>query len=176
MDTRFLQRLYVLFFIELGSRRLHLAGCTAHPTAAWVTQQARQLAWQLRDIDGQDIRFLIRDRDGEFPASFDTVFASEGLNVVKTPPRTPNANAVAERAVRSMREECLDQVLIVNQAHLRHVLAEYAAYDNHRRPHQGREQRPPVPLAVAPTLPAAPTQIRCRPVLGGLMNDYDVAT
>ena len=175
VDTLFLQRLYVLFFIELGSRRLHLAGCTAYPTAAWVTQQAHQLAWQLPDIDGQALRFLIRDRDGKFPDSFDTVFASEGLKVVKTPPRTPNANAVAERAVRSMREECLDQVLIINQMHLRHVLAEYAAYYNHRRPHQGRDQGPPVPLVVVPTLPAAPTRIRCRPVLGGLIHDYDVA-
>ncbi len=175
VDTLFVRRLYVLFFIELGSRRLHLAGCTAHPTAAWVTHQARQLAWQLQGIDGRAIRFLIRDRDGKFPASFNRVFASEGLAVVKTPPRTPNANAVAERAVRSLREECLDQLLIINQAHLRSVLAEYAAYYNHRRPHQGREQGPPMPLTAAPTLPATPAQIRRRPVLGGLINDYDVA-
>jgi len=175
VDTLCLQRLYVLFFIGLGSRRLHLAGCTAHPTAAWVTQQARQFSWRLQEAGGQPIRFLIRDRDGKFPASFDLVFAAEGLAVVKTPPRTPNANAVAERAVRSLREECLDHLLIVNQAHLRHVLAEYAAYYNHRRPHQGREQGPPVPLAAAPTVPAAPAQIRCRPVLGGLINDYDIA-
>jgi len=175
VDTLFLQRLYVLFFIELGSRRLHFAGCTAHPTAAWVTQQARQLAWTLQDADGQPCRFLIRDRDGKFPASFDRVFAAEGVAVVKTPPRTPKANAVAERVVRSLRAECLDQVLISNQAHLRAVLAEYAAYYNHRRPHQSRDQGPPVPRAAAPTRPAAPAQIRCRPVLGGLINDYDVA-
>jgi len=130
VDTLLLQRLYVLFFIELGSRRLHFAGCTAHPTAAWVTQQARQLSWQLQDGEGQPLRFLIRDRDGKFPASFDAVLASEGLTVVKTPPRTPNANAVAERVVRSLREECLDHLLIVNQAHLRSVLALYAAYYN----------------------------------------------
>ena len=175
VDTLFLQRLYVLFFIELGTRRLHLAGCTAKPDVAWVTQQARQLSWHLQDAHGRPCRFLIRDRDGKFPASFDTVFASEGLAVVKTPPQTPNANAVAERVVRSIRAECLDQVLIVNQAHLRSVLAEYVAYYNHRRPHQGRDQVPPVPLAAAPTLPAAPAQIRCRPVLGGLINDYSIA-
>jgi len=121
------------------------------------------------------LRFLLRDRDGKFPASFDRVFAAEGLAVVKTPPQMPNANAVAERVVRSLRAECLDQVLIVNQAHLRHVLKEYAAYYNHRRPHQGRDQGPPAPLAAAPTQPAAPAQIRCRQVLGGLINDYDVA-
>ena len=121
------------------------------------------------------MRFLIRDRDGKFPASFDTVFASDGLTVVRTPPRTPNANAVAERVVRSLRAECLDHTLIVNQAHLRSVLAEYAAYYNHRRPHQGRDQVPPVPLAAAPAGPAAPAQIRCRPVLGGRINDYDIA-
>ncbi len=134
VDTLFLQRLYVLVFIELGSRRLHLAGCTATPDAAWVTQQARQFSWQLQEADGHPLRFLIRDRDGKFPASFDTVFASEGLAVVRTPPRTPNANAVAERVVRSLREECLDHLLIVNQAYLRSVLARYAAYYNHRRP------------------------------------------
>jgi transposase InsO family protein len=175
VDTLFLQRLYVLVFIELGSRRLHLAGCTATPDAAWVTQQARQLAWQLQDRDGQPLRFLIRDRDGKFPASFDTVFDSEGLAVVKTPPRTPNANAVAERVVSSIRAECLDHVLIVNRVHLRSVLAEYEAYYNHRRPHQGRDQEPPVSLAAAPTKPVDPAQIWCRPVLGGLINDYDVA-
>ena len=175
MDTLFLQRLYVLFFIELGSRRLHLAGCTATPDAAWVTQQARQLSWQLQDVHGRPLRFLIRDRDGKFPASCDRVFAAEGVAVVKTPPRTPNANAFAERVVRSLREECLDHLLIVNQAHLRSVLTRYVAYYNHRRPHQGRDQGPPVPLAAPPTVPAAPAQIRCRPVLGGLINDYAVA-
>ncbi len=175
VDTLFLQRLYVLFFIELGSRRLHLVGCTAHPTAAWVTQQARQRSWQLQDSSAQPLRFLIRDRDGKFPASFDRVFASEGLTVVKTPPRTPNANAVAERAVRSIRAECLDQVFIVNQAHLRSVLADYVAYYNHRRPHQGRGQALPVPRVAAPALPVPPARIQRHPVLGGLINDYDIA-
>ncbi len=175
VDTLFLRRLYVLFFIALGSRRLHLAGCTARPATAWVTQQARQLSWHLQDVRGGPTRFLIRDRDGKFPESFDRVFFSEGLIVVEKPPRTPNANAVAERVVRSMREECLDRLLIVNQAHLRSVLAQYAVYYNHRRPHQGRDQVPPVPLAAAQARPADPAQIRCRRVLGGLISDYDVA-
>ncbi len=121
------------------------------------------------------MRFLIRDRDGKFPASFDRVCASEGSTIVKTPPRAPNANAVAEGAVRSLREECLDQVRIVSQAHLRSVLAEYASYYNHRRPHQGRGLAPPVPLADAPTVPAPPPQIQCRHVLGGLINDDHIA-
>jgi transposase InsO family protein len=175
VDTLLLQRLYVLFFIELGSRRLHVAGCTARPTAAWVTQQARQLAWHLQDAGDHPFRYLIRDRDGKFPASFDRVFAAEGLVVVKTPPQAPNANGVAERAVRSLREECLDHVLIVNQAHLRVVLADYAAYYNHRRPHQGRGQAPPLPLAAAPAQPVPSAGIQRRPVLGGLINDYGIA-
>ncbi len=175
VDTLCLQRLYVLLFIALGSRRLHRAGCTAHPTAARVTQQARQRTWQLQEAEGAPRRFLLRDRDGTSPASFETVFAGQGLTVVKTPPRTPNANAAAERVVRSLRAECPDRVRIVNQGHLRSVLAQYAAYDNHRRPHQGRGQAPPVPLAAAPAVPAVPAQIRCRPVLGGLISDDDIA-
>ncbi len=175
VDTLFLQRLYVLFFIELGSRRLHVSGCTATPDTAWVTQQARQFSWRRQGANNAPFRFLIRDRDGKFPASFDRVCASEGLAVVKTPPRTPNANAVAERAVRSIRADCLDRVLIVNQAHLRAVLAEYAAYYNPRRPHQGRRQALPVPLAAAPTLPVSPVLIQRRPILGGLINDDDIA-
>jgi transposase InsO family protein len=175
VDTHFLPRLYVLFFIDLGSRRLHHAGCTATPDAAWVTQQARQFSWHLQEESHQPFRFLIRDRDGKFPASFDAVFASEGITIIKTPPRTPNGNAVAERVIRSIRAECLDRLLIVNQPHLRSVLANYTAYDNHRRPHQGRDQGPPVPLAAALAQPTDPTRIRCRPILGGLINDYDVA-
>src|SRR4029078_5317165 len=100
----------------------------------WVTQQARNLCWQLQDREGQPLRFLVRDRDGQFPARFDTVFASEGLAVVTTTPRVPNANAVAERVVRSIRAECLDRVLIVTRAHLRSVPADDVAYYNQRHP------------------------------------------
>ena len=175
VDTLFLQRLYVLFFIALGSRRLHLAGCTAYPTTAWVTQQARQRGWRRQDREDQPLRFLIRDGDRKLPASFDAIFAPEGIAIVKTPPRTLNANAVAGRVVRTIREECLDHTLIVNQAHRRSVLTHYVAYDNHRRPHQGRDQGLPVPLAAPPTVPATPTQIRCRLILGGLINDDDIA-
>lgn len=175
VGTLLLQRVDVLFFVELGSRRLHIAGCTTAPDAAWVTQQAHQLGWHLQEGEDQPFRFLSRDRDGKFPVSFDAAFASEGITIVKPPAQTPNASAVAERVVRTIRVERLDHTLIVNQAHLRRVLSDYAAYYNHRRPHQGRDHGPSVPLAAAPTRPAAPAQIRCRPVLGGLINDYDVA-
>ncbi len=146
VDTVFLQRLYVLYFIELGSRRVHLAGCTANPDAAWVTQQARQFSWHLQDGDPGAIKFLIHDRDSKFAAGFDTVFASEGTAVIRTPAQAPNANAYAERVIRSVRAECLDHLLILNQAHLTFVLRRYVAYYNHRRPHQGLRQALPVPL------------------------------
>jgi putative transposase len=101
VETLFLKTLYALFFIEIGTRRVHFAGCTAHPTAAWVTQQARNLAWTL-DEGGQPVRYLIHDRDAKFPPAFDAVFATEGVEIVRTPYRAPTANAYAERWVRSV--------------------------------------------------------------------------
>jgi transposase InsO family protein len=150
VETVRLQTLYVLFYIELGTRRVHLAGCTAHPTSAWITQQARNLAWDLsgtRDIGRAElpIRFLIHDRDAKFTSSFDAVFASEGVESVLTPYRCPKANAFAERWVRTVREECLDRLLIVGEGHLERVLSEYVRFYNQRRPHQGIGQRIPVP-------------------------------
>lgn len=121
VETVSLQHLYVLFFIELGSRRVHLAGCTANPTGEWVTQEARQFAWTLQE-QPSPFRFLIRDRDAKFTRSFDAVFASEGVQVVKTPVRAPKAHAVAERFVGTARRECLDWLLIVNRRHLQYVL------------------------------------------------------
>ncbi len=124
VETLQLRTLYVFFFIEIGTRQVHLAGCTARPTAQWVTQQARQLVCKLQE-EGERMRFLLRDRDAKFPASFDVVFASERMEVILTPYRAPNANAYAERWVRSVREECLDHLLILNERHLDHVLREY---------------------------------------------------
>ena len=168
VETAWLQTLYVLFFIELGSRRVHLAGCTAKPTSAWVTQQARQLSWQIQDRT-VPMRFLIRDRDTKFTAAFDTVFTSENVTIIRTPVRAPNANAFAERWIRSVREECLDRVLILGAEHLRRVLTAYVAYYNDARPHQGIDQQCPVPL-----IPRAARDgpIQRRDILGGLLHDY----
>jgi hypothetical protein len=122
VETVSLRRLYVLFFIELGSRRVHLAGCTANPSGAWVTQHARQIAWGLAGRS-TSVRFLIRDRDSKFTRDFDIVFRSEGIEIVRTPVvRAPKANAVAERFVRTARSECLDWLLILNRRHLERVL------------------------------------------------------
>jgi hypothetical protein len=167
VETLFLRTLHVLFFLELGTRRVHLAGCTAHPTAAWVTQQARNRAWTVQD-SGAPPRFLIHDRDAKFPASLDTIFTAEGVEVVRTPFRTPTANAHAERWVRSARAECLDHLLIANEAHLRRVLAAYVAHYNEARPHQGLEQGCPIPLMAAP--PGG--VVRRRDNLRGLLHEY----
>jgi putative transposase len=135
VETFFLQTLYVFFFIELGSRRVHFASCTEHPTSAWVNQQARQLVWKL---EGHSPRthFLIHDNDSKFTETFDTIFASQQIHVIHTPVRAPNANAFAERWFRTVRHEFLDKVLIFTEAHLRRVLCEYITYYNGARPHQ----------------------------------------
>jgi putative transposase len=177
VETIRLQTLYVLFFIELGSRRVHLAGCTPHPTGEWVTQQARNLTWDIQDIQDRDrglsVRFLIHDRDAKFTSSFNTVFASEGIESVLTPYQSPKANAYAERWVRTVREECLDQQLLINERHLWQVLREYVEYYNHRRPHQGIGQRAPVPLSEERVAAQAPRDPICRrDVLGGIIHDY----
>jgi putative transposase len=167
VETLFLRTVYALFFIELGTRRVHLAGCTAHPTAAWVTQQARQMSWQLQDSE-LTIRYLLHDRDSKVVPAFDAVFHSEGVETIRTPYRAPNANAVAERWIRSVRQECLDHLLIVGEAHLRRVLAVYVGFYNQARPHQGLDQRTPVPAPPA----AHSGPIRCRRLLGGLLRSY----
>ncbi|MDQ6645478.1 MAG: integrase core domain-containing protein [Chloroflexota bacterium] len=170
VETVLLKTLHALFFIEIGSRRVHFAGCTAHPTAEWVTQQARQLTWRLQD-EQLSMRFLIHDRDAKFPTSFDRVFAAEGIEILRTPYRTPTANAFAERWVRSVREECLDKLLIVNEAHLHRVLSEYVGYFNNARPHQGIEQRCPIPIESGHQHGV----VKRRDVLGGIIHDYNRA-
>lgn len=167
VETVRLETLYVLFFIELGSRRVHLAGRTTNPDRVWVTQQARQLIWQLDDEAQTSVRFLIHDRDSKFAGSFDQIFVSEGFEIVLTPFRAPKANAVAERWVRSVRQECLDQLLILNQRHLVGVLKEYVDYYNTARPHQGLAQKIPVPLSQSQR-----GTMHCRAVLGGILHDY----
>jgi putative transposase len=172
VETVGLTRLYVFFMIELGRRRVHLAGVTAHPTGAWVTQAARNL---LMDLDGHAdrFRFLIRDRDAKFTAAFDAVFAATGIEVVKIPPRAPKANAVAERWVRTVRTECLDWLLIWSWRHLAQVLTVYVRHYNTARPHRGINLG--VPAADSEPAPASPAQIRRVErvdVLGGLIHEY----
>jgi hypothetical protein len=166
VETIWLQTLYVLFFIELGSRQVHIAGVSSNPDSLSISQQARQLVWKLNDKDS-DLLFLIHDHDTKFSQPFDAVFESEGLHVIHTPFQAPNANAIAERWVRSVREECLDHILIVNTTHLRRVLSEYSDYYNASRPHQGIDQQTPIPNST----PANGTLNR-RNVLGGIIHEY----
>ena len=166
----FLRRLYVLFFIEHGTRRVHLAGITAHPTGEWATQQARNLLMNLEQpADG--LKFLIRDRDAKFTAAFDAVFTAIGARIIKTPVRAPRANATAERWIGSARRECLDRILVSSERHLRLVLGEYADHHNTHRPHRTLQQNPPGGRAHPP---AGMTSMRIvrRDRLGGLIHEY----
>ena len=186
VDTVLFKRLYVLFFIELGRRRVWITGVTNHPNTLWVTQQARNVTGDLADAD-ITARFLVRDRDTKYVASFDNVFKAEGAVLLKTPFRTPNANAFAERFVRTVRSECLDHLLVVNEAHLERVLRSYARHYNGHRPHQGIAQAIPAPdetasVALVPTIVSRhpryrhrPPRIRRRDRLGGLIHEYELA-
>jgi putative transposase len=136
VDTVFLRRLYVLFFIEHGTRRVHLAGVTAHPTGEWVSQQARNLLMNLEE-HADCFKFLVRDRDAKFTAAFDAVLTAAGVRIIKTPVQAPRVNAIAERWIASARRECLDRMLITSERHLRLVLAEYTDHYNSHRPSPG---------------------------------------
>jgi len=170
VDTVLLRRLYVLFFIEHATRRVHLAGITAHPIGGWVTQQARNLLMGLGD-QATTFKFVIRDRDTKFTAAFDAVFTAIGVRVVKTPVRSPRANAIAERWIGSARRECLDQMLIVGEQHLRLVLREYADHYNTHRPHRALNQNPPTGRTGSPAESACVRVLR-RDRLGGLIHEY----
>jgi putative transposase len=169
VETVFLQRLYVLFFIEHGTRCVHLAGITAHPTGAWVAQEARNLLMDLGQR-ADDLRFVIRDRDSKFTTVFDAVFTSIGIRVITTPNRAPRANAIAERWILSVRRECTDRMLIVGQRHLRHVLAEYTDHYNTHRPHRTLSQTPP--NGRADPDPAGNVRVLRHDRPGGLIHEY----
>ena len=172
VDTVGLRRLYVLFFIELDTRRVHLAGVTAHPDGAWVAQQARNLLLPLGER-GRRVCFLIRDRDAKFCRGFDDAFRSEGAEVLVTPVRAPNANAYAERWVGTVRAECLDWLLITGRGHLERVLRVYTQHYNAHRPHRALRLRPPDPIT-NPTVASdgPPGRVRRHDRLGGLLHEY----
>jgi transposase InsO family protein len=175
VETIWLQRLYVLFFIELGSRRVHVARCTPNPNAPWVIQQARQRSWTSAER-AEPMRFLIRDRDQKFTHSFDEVFRADGIEVVRTPFRAPQANGVAERFVRTIRSECFDLLLILNQQHLERILRTFVDHYNGHRPHRALSLVPPEPRRQAPTVSAGgDIRIVRRDRLGGVVHEYELA-
>ena len=166
----FLRRLHVLFFLGHGTRRVHLAGSTAHPAGAQATQQAGHL---LTELEGQadGLTFLIGDRDATFAAPFDAVFTAIGARIINTPLRAPRANALAERWIASTRRECLDPMLITGERHLRLVLSEYAGHYHGHRPHRRLHQNPPARRAHPPTA-VTNTRVLRRDRLGGLIHEY----
>jgi putative transposase len=167
VETLSLRRFYVLFFIEFGSRRVHLAGCTTNPTGGWVTQQARNLSFIGLF---ERIRFLIHDHDSKFAVAFDEVFRSEGIKVIHTPIRTSQMNAYAERFVRTVRTECLDWLLIIGRRHLEHVLRAYTAHFDRERPYRGLALLPPDATNTA--RPPTGEEIKRRDRLGGSIHEY----
>jgi putative transposase len=166
VESVLLRRYYVLFFIAHASRRVWLAGCSPNPTGPWVTQQARNLGLDLAD---EGVRFLIRDRDSKYSGTFDQVFASGAIRIAKTPARAPQANAIAERFVRTVRAECLDWLLIVNRRHLEHVLRVFIEHYNTHRPHRSLNLHPPRPREPPPTTGG---EVRRHGRLGGLVYEH----
>jgi putative transposase len=170
VETVWLRTLYVLMFVELHTRRVHVTASTSHPDSAWVTQQARNLAMELED-GPTPVRFLIHDRDAKFSGPFDEVFRSEGAEVILTPIRAPNANAHAERWIETARAECLDWSLIMSRRHLDRTLRAYAEHDNEKRPHRALGLAAPLGGAGNPVA-VHPRGVRRRDALGGLIHEY----
>jgi putative transposase len=171
VETAFLQRIYVLFFLSLATRRIEYVACTPNPDGGWVTQQARNLIMQ--SGAEQPFRFLVHDRDTNFSHAFDEVFRTEGIKVIRTPIQAPNANAHAERWVRTLRADCLDRILILGRRHLEHVLRVYRSHYNEHRPHRALHLLPP--SGRDPTPLTATVQLHRRNLLGGLIHEYDAA-
>jgi putative transposase len=176
VDTVLLKRLYVLFFIELDTRRVYVMGVTAHPIGSWVAQQARNLSVTLANR-AHSVKYLIRDRDTKFTSSFDEVFRSEDIGIIRTPTRAPRANAFAERFVGTVRRECLDRMLIFGRRHLEQVLADYVVHYNDHRPHRAIEQQAPLTVGTSPASTGDPDLARLRRTdkLGGLIHEYELA-
>jgi putative transposase len=186
VDTVWLRRLHVLVFLSIGSRRVEYLACTSSPSTAWMLQQPRNLLMDLDDRERQ-VRFLIHDRDAKFPRAFDALLANEGIKVIRTPVRAPNANAHMERWVGSVRRECLDRMLIIGRHQLEHVLRVYVRHYNRQRPHRALDLQPPDPGARRSAVGAgSPTedlqvrqrdllQVRRRDLLGGLIHEYELA-
>ena len=174
VDTVWSRRFYVFFFIELDRRRVHIAGVTAHPNGAWVTQQARNVLATLNK-EGRQPRILIRDRDVKLTKAFDAFLRSEGITVIRTPIAAPRAKAHAERWFGSVRRECLDRILIISQGHLERVLREYVAHHNTHRPHRALSQQPPIPKPIPIRAPPNDAGVRRRDRLGGLLHEYELA-
>jgi putative transposase len=175
IDTVLLRRIYALVVIEHGTRRVHLAGITGYPDATWTTQAARNFLMDLGER-AASVKFLIRDRAGQFTSSFDAVFTAEGIRILRSPPQAPRANAICERMIGTLRREFLDQLLIVNERHLRRVLTEYLQHYNGARPHRTLGQLPPAHAhAWPPRVDLAEHRVRRKQVLGGLTHEYQIA-
>ena len=175
VDTVFLRRVHALIIIGHGTRRAALAGVTAHPDGSWTTQAARNFLMDLGQR-AASVKFLIRDRAGQFTGSFDAVFTAEGIRILPSPPQAPRANAVCERMIGTLRRELPGRLLIVNEHHLRQVLTEYLRHDNTARPHRALSQLPPAQAHTQPPqINLAEQRVRRKQVLGGLINEYHIA-
>ena len=175
VDTVLLRRLYALIVIEHGTRRAHLAGITANPDGAWTTQAARNFLMDL-GARAASVRFLIRDRAGQFTGSFDAVFQADGIRILASPPRAPRANAICERMIGTLRREVLDRLLIVNEHHLRRVLTGYLRHYNTARPHRALGQLAPAQAHTRPLqINLAEHRIRRKQILSGLTHEYQIA-
>jgi putative transposase len=175
VGTVLLRRLYALIVIEQGTRRAHLAGITANPDGAWTTQAARNF---LMDLGHRTafIKFLIRDRAGQFTGSFDAVFQAEGIRILASPPQAPRANAICEKMIGTLRRELFDRLLILNERHLRQVLTDYLRHYNAARPHRTLGQLTPAQAGTRPPeINLAEHRIRRKQVLGGLTHEYQIA-
>jgi transposase InsO family protein len=175
VDTVFLRRIYTLIIIEHGTRRAHLAGVTAHPDGSWTTQAARNFVMD-HGQRAASVKFLIRDRAGQFTESFDAVFTAEGIRILLSPPQAPRANAICERMIGTLRRELLDRMLIVSEHHLQQILTDYLTHYNTARPHRALGQLPPAQAhAQPPQIDLTEHRVHRKQILDGLINEYQIA-